>query len=88
MWLPGDIHKSPAASLKDLVANQRITVVFHETDGDQEATISRPSFFCDLWLEIKAQKITLEDSYHILLVFDELCTIFLNYADDGPACGF
>lgn len=53
-------HRSPATSLKDLVANHCITVVFNETDRDHEATSSGPPFFCDLWLEIKAQKITLE----------------------------
>lgn len=53
-------RRYPQISLKDLVAKYYITVVFNETDGDHEVTISKPSFVCDLWLEIKAQKITLE----------------------------
>lgn len=71
--------------MKDLAANHCITVVLNETDGGHEATTSRPSFFCDLWLEIKAKKIKLEITQHcILLVFHELYTIFLSSADDGP----
>lgn len=52
-------HKSPATSLKDLVANHYISVVFNETDRDHEATSSGPPFFYDQWLEIKAEKVTL-----------------------------